>query len=128
MVRYDRTITVFSLDGHLFQVEYDLGPSARGTPLSASMAPTPSSPPYPQFRSMSKIAGIDTHIALVCTGLKADARVLINRACVKWQSHHLRHLLRLEGQCHWPQPQLHARVPGKELQGDLLCPKLLPRP
>jgi 20S proteasome alpha/beta subunit len=36
-----------------------------------------------------KIASLDTHIALACAGLKADACVLINRARIESQSHRL---------------------------------------
>ncbi|KAI4983510.1 hypothetical protein ZWY2020_025376 [Hordeum vulgare] len=45
--------------------------------------------PSSSRRSVRKIASLDTHVALACTGFKADARVLINRAHVECQSHRL---------------------------------------
>ena len=40
-------------------------------------------------RSVRKIVNLDDHIALVYAGLKADARVLINKARIECQSHKL---------------------------------------
>nr|CAB3457720.1 unnamed protein product [Digitaria exilis] len=119
MARYDRPITVFSPDGHIFQVEYALEAVRKGNAavgvrgsdtvvLGVEKKSTPKlqycrsrdpriklNPPLPNLFTSPVRAqdreptSLDTHIALACAGLKADTRVLINRARVECQSHRL---------------------------------------
>lgn len=98
MSGYDRALSVFSPDGHVFQVEYALEAVKRGTCAvgvkgadcvvlgcerrSALKLHDPRTTP-------SKLCAIDDHITLCFAGLNADARVLVQRAQLEAQNHRI---------------------------------------
>lgn len=94
---YDRAITMFSPDGRLLQVEYakktvKQGSTAIGMVCSDGVVLITDKrivDPLIVTESVEKIFKIDDHIAATASGILSDARVLVERAQVKAQQHHV---------------------------------------
>ncbi len=92
---YDRSITMFSPDGRLLQVEYAkktvrqgstaLGLICKDGVVLLTDKRINSKLMIPE--SIEKMFRIDDHIATTAAGLIADARILVDRVQVKAQQH-----------------------------------------
>jgi 20S proteasome subunit alpha 4 len=95
---YASAITIFSPDGHLFQVEYAQESVERGSIavgikgadcIVLGTEKKSQSSSLMMGRTMSKICFIDSHISLAFAGLTADARILIDRIRSECQHHQM---------------------------------------
>lgn len=96
-MKYDGALTVFSPDGHLFQVEYAQEAVKKGTTAVAVRGKTcvvlgvekKSVGKLQDNRSQQKMAALSDHVAVAFSGLTADARSLLQRMRYKLADHEI---------------------------------------
>ncbi|TFH31355.1 MAG: archaeal proteasome endopeptidase complex subunit alpha [Promethearchaeota archaeon] len=93
---YDRSITMFSPEGRLYQVEYALEAVRRGTlciglksQAGAAIITRKKFSKLMDSSTIQKLFTIDQHIGCSISGLHADSRILVDYARVQCQVHRL---------------------------------------
>jgi proteasome alpha subunit len=97
MLGYDRTSTVFSPDGRLFQVQYAMEAVRRGATVAGIrcedgifiLADKRITSPLMVGDFIEKIFKVDTHIAIATSGLVADGRKLTDDARLEAQRYRI---------------------------------------
>lgn len=94
---YDRSLTMFSPDGRLLQVEYALEAVRRGTLAvgikskagAVIVVRKKATSPLMDLESVHKVFKVDEHIGCAISGLHADSRILVDYARILCQNFRL---------------------------------------
>jgi proteasome alpha subunit len=88
-VPYDRSITTFSPDGRLSQVEYAMEATRRGDPVVTFLLYQRQKRAFLILKNSDKLHRIDRHILLITTGLAGDGHALASHLRAVCQQHRL---------------------------------------